>query len=128
MRKVYHGWFDLLSWGLYISDFSFTLSWEYLLFCLLDGEGAIHAGTTAFRKRPEGLTSPGMRETPLGFSVGHMAALKLDLFKYVDPPSLTAQKVNNLPAMQDTQVRRVRSLGQEDPLEKGTATRSSILA
>ena len=33
--------------------------------------------------------------------------------------------VRNLPAMQETQV---QSLGQEDPLEKGTATHSSILA
>ena len=33
--------------------------------------------------------------------------------------------VKNLPAMQDT---RVQSLGQEDPLEKGMATHSSILA
>ena len=33
--------------------------------------------------------------------------------------SLGAQTVKNLPAMQDTQV---RSLGQEDPLEKGMAT------
>ena len=33
--------------------------------------------------------------------------------------------VKNLPAMQDTQV---RSLSQEDPLEEGTATYSSILA
>ena len=39
--------------------------------------------------------------------------------------SLVAQMVNNLPAMQDT---RVQSLGQEDPLEKGVATHSSILA
>ena len=36
-----------------------------------------------------------------------------------------AQVVKNLPAMQETQV---RSLGWEDPLEKGTATHSSILA
>ena len=36
-----------------------------------------------------------------------------------------AQMVKNLPAMQETQV---QSLGQEDPLEKGMATRSSILA
>ena len=36
-----------------------------------------------------------------------------------------AQKVKNLPAMQET---RVRSLGQEDPLEIGMATHSSILA
>jgi len=33
--------------------------------------------------------------------------------------------VNNLPAMQETQV---RSLGGEDPLEKGMATHFSILA
>jgi len=33
--------------------------------------------------------------------------------------------VKNLPAIWET---RVRSLGQEDPLEKGTATHSSILA
>ena len=36
-----------------------------------------------------------------------------------------AQLVKNLPAGQDTQV---RSLGQEDPLEKEMATHSSILA
>ena len=33
--------------------------------------------------------------------------------------------VKNMPAMQET---LVRSLGQEDPLEKGIATHSSILA
>ena len=33
--------------------------------------------------------------------------------------------VNNLPAMQETQL---RSLGWKDPLEKGMATHSSILA
>ena len=33
--------------------------------------------------------------------------------------------VKNLPVMRKTQV---RSLGQEDPLEKGMATHSSILA
>ena len=35
------------------------------------------------------------------------------------------QMVKNLPAMQETWV---RSLGQGDPLEKGLATHSSILA
>ena len=39
--------------------------------------------------------------------------------------SLVAQLVKNLPAMQKTWV---RSLGWEDPLEKGKATHSSILA
>ena len=36
-----------------------------------------------------------------------------------------AQTVENLPAMQETPV---QSLDQEDPLEKGMATHSSILA
>ena len=39
--------------------------------------------------------------------------------------SLVAQRVKCLPAMWETQV---RFLGWEDPLEKGTATHSSILA
>ena len=39
--------------------------------------------------------------------------------------TLIAQLVKNLPAMQETWV---QSLGQEDPLEEGTATHSTILA
>ena len=39
--------------------------------------------------------------------------------------SLVVQLVKNMPAMQETQV---QSLGWEDPLEKGMATHSSILA
>ena len=39
--------------------------------------------------------------------------------------SLVAQRVKNLLALWETQV---RSLGQEDPLEKGTETLSSVLA
>ena len=39
--------------------------------------------------------------------------------------SLVAQTVKNLPAIQETWV---RSLSQEDPLEKVMATHSSILA
>ena len=39
-----------------------------------------------------------------------------------------AQRVKNLPAMQETQETPVQSLGQEDPLEKGMVTHSSILA
>ena len=41
------------------------------------------------------------------------------------PYSLVAKMVKNLPAMQDTWV---RSLGQEDPLQKGMATHFSVLA
>jgi len=36
-----------------------------------------------------------------------------------------AQRVKNLPAMQET---GVRSLGREDPLEKGMTTHSTVLA
>ena len=38
---------------------------------------------------------------------------------------LVAQMVKNSPAMQET---RIQPLGQEDPLEKGMAIHSSILA
>ena len=41
-----------------------------------------------------------------------------------DLSQMVAHMINNLPAMQETWV---RSLGQEDPLEKGMATHSSIL-
>ena len=43
----------------------------------------------------------------------------------MDIYSLVAQTVKNLPTMQETQV---QSLGEEDPLEKGIPTHSSILA
>ena len=45
--------------------------------------------------------------------------------KYFFEASLVAQTLKCLPAMRETQV---RSLGQEDPLEKEMATHSSILA
>ena len=43
---------------------------------------------------------------------------------FLSDASLVVQMVKNLPAMQVTQV---RSLGQEDPLEKRMATHSSTL-
>ena len=45
-----------------------------------------------------------------------------------DKCSSMAQRVKNLPAVQETQETWIRSLGQEDPLEEGMATHSSILA
>ena len=39
--------------------------------------------------------------------------------------ALVTQMVKNLPVVRET---RVRSLSQEDPIEKGMATHSSILA
>ena len=49
----------------------------------------------------------------------------LSLIKDTFWASLVAQLVKNLPVMRETWV---RSLGWKDPLEKGTATHSSILA
>ena len=46
-------------------------------------------------------------------------------FKNWDGESLVAQMVKNMPAMKES---RVRFLGQENPLEKGIATHSSIPA
>ena len=47
------------------------------------------------------------------------------LYNWEKGGSLVAQKVKNLPAKEDTQV---QSLVWEDPLEKGMATHSIILA
>ena len=47
------------------------------------------------------------------------------MVRRVEWAPLEAQMVKNLPAMLETWV---PSLGQEDPLEKGMATHSSILA
>ena len=46
-------------------------------------------------------------------------------FRFVKGASLVAQKVKNPHAKQET---NVQSLGWEDPLEKGMANHSSILA
>ena len=49
----------------------------------------------------------------------------LVIYIYISRASLVAQMVKNLPAMQE---KGVRFLSQDDPLEKGMATHSSILA
>ena len=57
-------------------------------------------------------------------NIDHQVTLVL-LFLYSDGASLVAQMVKNLPAMQETWI---QSLSWEDPLEKGMAMHSSILA
>ena len=54
-----------------------------------------------------------------------MAVTFGDLTQTPTCTALTAQLVNNLPALQETWV---RSLGREDPLEKEMAARSNVLA
>ena len=51
--------------------------------------------------------------------------VRLGAINVVDWASLVAQTAKDLPTMQET---RIRSLSWEDPLEKGMATHSSILA
>jgi len=55
---------------------------------------------------------------------GHFMCVAIKLFSK-DKTSLVAQSVKKPPAMQESWV---QSPGQEDPLEKGMATQSSILA
>ena len=50
---------------------------------------------------------------------------KIECFHIVYIASLVAQRLQRLPAVRET---RVQALGREDPLEKGMATHSSMLA
>ena len=59
-----------------------------------------------------------------GFKSGLCHLLLIGLGQIILQTSLVAQWVKNLPAMQETQV---GFLGQEDPLEEGMTTHSSIL-
>ena len=63
-------------------------------------------------------------------SLGALLPMDLSFCKrmYLLWASLVAQVVKNLPALQELQVTQVRSLGQEDPLEEGMTTHSSIHA
>ena len=56
---------------------------------------------------------------------GKLSKTKYIYYDLKSWPSPVAQTVKYLPAMQEIPV---RSLGQEDPLEKGMATHSSILS
>ena len=70
---------------------------------------------------PGDLPDPGMKPGLLHFLLYKF----LKVYLYLHMASLVAQLVKNPPAMRETWA---RSLGWEDPLEKGKATHSSILA
>ena len=77
----------------------------------------------AFRSPELEILPWGCWETQRWFAVlGHFRDRTTSV--YGPPGELVVQMVKNLPAMQQTWV---RSLGWEDPLEKGMATHSSIL-
>ena len=85
-------------------------------------------GSPPTRPHPTGarlLSGPQVRSRLLSAGPGTCIANN-DLFKVMGGgASLTAQLVKNLPALQETPV---QFLGSEDPLEKGKAPHSSILA
>ena len=73
---------------------------------------------------------PILNSPPVGFKKYHrFSNSTLEDFDSVSDVKLKVfpggSVVKNLPAMQETQI---RYLGQEDPLEEGTATHSNILA
>ena len=70
------------------------------------------------------LQYPGLKKS-MECIVHGVATSQTQLSDFHFTASLVAQQVKNLPAMQETWV---QSLGWEDPLEKGKATHSSILA
>ena len=70
--------------------------------------------------------SPKVHGLPHGsLNIVHFMGIDRCLMSFIHHYNVIAQRIKHLPAMQET---RVRSLGQEDPLEKEIATHSSILA
>ena len=65
-----------------------------------------------------------MRVLVVPYSHQHLIRSIFLILAILIQASPVAQTVKNLPAMQEAQV---GSLGQEDPVEKGPATHSSIL-
>ena len=113
-QRSLEGCSPLGHWELDTTDFTFTFH-----FHALEKEMATHSSVLAWRI--PGMAEPGRLPSMGSHRVGHdwsdLAAAAVC--------SLVTQMAKNLPAMQETQV---QSLGQEDPLEKGMATHSSILA
>ena len=83
-----------------------------MIYCDLEG----FPGSSAGKESACNVGEPGLGRSP-GEGVGYP-------LKY-SWASLVAQMIKNLPAMQETQV---QFLGHKDPLEKGMATDSRILA
>ena len=110
LHRVGHDW----------SDFTFTFH-----FHAVEKERATHSSVIAWRipgtGEPGGLPSMGSHRVRHDWS--DLAAAAVLNWGF---PSGSA--VKNLPVMQELQEIQVQSLGQEDPLEKGMATHSSILA
>ena len=100
-----------------------SLGWEDPL----EEDTATHSSILAWEipwtEEPAGLQSMWLQR------VGHNLVTKQTTTKSQSRgASQVAQMVKNLPAMQEMQDTWVQQLGQEDPLEEGMTTQSSILA
>ena len=102
-----------------LSDFTFTFH-----FHALEKAMALHSSTLAW-KIP-GMGEPGGLPSMVLQRVGHDWSDLAEAAAFSQ--GLPLRVVKNPPATQEAQKMWVRSLGREDPLEKGMATHSSILA
>ena len=102
-----------------MATFGYTEDWN-LVFIL---SGHVNHGASLIAQLLK--NPPAMQETPVNSWVRKICWRRDRLPLQYSWASLVAQLVKNLPAMQETWV---QSLGWEDPLEKGKATHSGILA
>ena len=102
----------LISCLVLLGEMSVVLEWMRMPY-----GGTSHISSLAPGRQPAHSHSDSSPSTTLDLSVTHT------LLEVILP--LVAEAVKNLPEMQET---RVQSLCQEDPLEKGMETHSSILA
>ena len=96
--------------------------------CVLPGASQGQPASLSFPASRGRLRSLSCKPSTFTVSTGQLGLPtqhRWDTSPFHTGASLVAQTVKNLPAMQET---RVRSLGWEDPLEKGMATHSSYLA
>ena len=108
---------DILNIMLGFSGSCLTL-WRLSLFFFVLAGNWTDVFQIASSDKPYGNYGPNVTSSINSFAI-------LFVFVLCVWASLTAQIVKNMPAMQETWV---WSLGWEDPLEKGMATHSSILA
>ena len=101
-----------------LSDYTFTFH-----FHALEKEMATHSSVLAWRI--PGMGEPGRLPSLGTQSRTQLKRLSSNSGNTPDGLPLWAQLIKNTPAMRETWI---RSLGWEDPLEKGKATHSSTLA
>ena len=121
-----HGWRSLVGcspWADEESDTTEQLPFHFSLSCI--GEGNGNPLQCSCLENPRDSRAWWAAVCGVAQSQTRLKRLSSSSSIHVNGASLVAQIVKNLPAMWEIWV---PSLGQEDPLEKGMATHSSILA